>query len=70
MRICCKPFAPLLLGRSKPMVRPASPVSPVPFRHKSNEHTMAALASFGDYPCAVLSNKFAELACPLAEKSC
>jgi hypothetical protein len=36
----------------------------------SNKDTMAAIASFGDYTCAKLSNKIAELACLLTVKNC
>jgi hypothetical protein len=36
---------------------------------KSDEDTIANLASFGDYACAILSNKFAELACLFAAKN-
>jgi hypothetical protein len=37
---------------------------------KSYKDTVAAIASFGDYACAILSNKIAELACLLAAKNC
>jgi hypothetical protein len=36
----------------------------------ANKQCNCTLASFGDCACAVLSNKFAELACLLEVKNC